>query len=474
MPTHAPPAHLKWPKYSFIKGWLYIVSSHGISRIAAWPNLLFQFHAISSADKRKTYSRTGESPIHQILWGRNPEGPPFSQRLLFPDTNLSPTPELTDGWQTIQPGNDQGLDERIRWIKKHPDELSLMSSADGSYVLPGGTSALTGMLAIHEFQKSIPADVKQMAEQFKSHHWQLMKLMSIGPEAINLMRSTPLLAYMLVNVPRFWSHVQHRNTEPVLKVLRMRQRDIADYLHFPPSEMIVKILRKIRPNTVNPVNLNALPEILLMNPAYTKHLAHQPRINAGLFALITSPKDMLQSVGRELLLEVNDCEAEKDNPHTAFLLGETVAMYRILLRPHGELPVFKSIRRLRQEHDRLLKLYLACKGKTEHQRFPLPPFPGTNAIVPITTPYELSEEGRAQHNCAGTYSGAVAKGGTYFYKVLKPERATLMINRWAGGTWHKDQLRLSCNNDPGAETIQHVDEWLEAMTYWPMNSEGAK
>lgn len=82
MHTHALPAQQNRPKYLFIKNWLYIVLSRGISRIAAWPSLLSHFYAISSAEKRKAYYHTRGSLTDQIHWIWDPGGYAYAQDIL--------------------------------------------------------------------------------------------------------------------------------------------------------------------------------------------------------------------------------------------------------------------------------------------------------------------------------------------------------------------------------------------------------
>lgn len=93
-------------------------------------------------------------------------------------------------------------------------------------------------------------------------------------------------------------------------------------------------------------------------------------------------------------------------------------------------------------------------------RIPPPPIPGTDTIIPLTTLKELKQEGVEQQNCVGIYGPRMARGDTYVYKVLSPERATLSIIRDPGGTWHRRQIRIARNREPTPFTVRAVDEWL--------------
>jgi hypothetical protein len=90
---------------------------------------------------------------------------------------------------------------------------------------------------------------------------------------------------------------------------------------------------------------------------------------------------------------------------------------------------------------------------------PPPPFPGNADIVPITTWDDLKLEGKAQHNCAGTYALGVSTTKFYIYRVLRPERATLSITK-RRNRWVVDQLKAACNRYVSGTTILAVQTWL--------------
>ncbi|NDY55841.1 hypothetical protein G3N56_03680 [Desulfovibrio sulfodismutans] len=85
-------------------------------------------------------------------------------------------------------------------------------------------------------------------------------------------------------------------------------------------------------------------------------------------------------------------------------------------------------------------------GKNED--FPPPPIPGTNAIIPIRTAMELLLEGREMRHCVFCHLPEVQAGEAYVYKVLSPERATLMIARSRYGGYRIEDIRLACNAEP--------------------------
>lgn len=91
--------------------------------------------------------------------------------------------------------------------------------------------------------------------------------------------------------------------------------------------------------------------------------------------------------------------------------------------------------------------------------FPVPPLPGTAAIVALDHPRLIVEEGEQQRNCAGSYVARVRRGGLYIYRVLEPSRATLSILK-RDGRWRVDQLEGPRSSPVPPETRKAVLVWL--------------
>lgn len=103
--------------------------------------------------------------------------------------------------------------------------------------------------------------------------------------------------------------------------------------------------------------------------------------------------------------------------------------------------------------------------------FPLPPIAGTEAIQPLGSPEELIEEGRLQNNCVNSCAQEVAKGYTYIYRVLAPERATASIIPTIDG-WQLGQIAAQNNSLVSADTHDAVEKWLLEAQFPPPPMEG--
>ena len=62
-------------------------------------------------------------------------------------------------------------------------------------------------------------------------------------------------------------------------------------------------------------------------------------------------------------------------------------------------------------------------------------------------------------HCAGTYAVSVARGVAYLYRVLAPERATLLLKRVEAG-WRIDEIRGFANRRVSKETGLAAARWL--------------
>ena len=95
-----------------------------------------------------------------------------------------------------------------------------------------------------------------------------------------------------------------------------------------------------------------------------------------------------------------------------------------------------------------------------HDRLPAPPFPGIpGTIEPLRSVGDLHEEGRSQRNCVRSYVRDAVAGELALYRVLRPERATLSIERCESG-WHLGQLLAVGNSEPREETVDEIGRWL--------------
>jgi hypothetical protein len=105
-------------------------------------------------------------------------------------------------------------------------------------------------------------------------------------------------------------------------------------------------------------------------------------------------------------------------------------------------------------YDDLVREDRRCRWKERREstlrfygdRFPCPPFSGTESICPIKTPDDLAQEGIDMRHCAGFMLEAVFERREYVYRVHAPVRGTLSIRRAEGSQeWVPGELVMESN-----------------------------
>lgn len=309
--------------------------------------------------------------------------------------------------------------------------------------------------AFDAFRFSLPKEVAGVLQGFRSHQWHLLILLHYDKHVIDVARANPVLAYAVAD----W-FADHPSTRRELG--RMKQRELLKLLKLPETEALVKLLRKIPPESIDSRLFKSLLTAL-RNPGgpSAKLLAHVPVINLGVMELVLTPH-LREALSPALLAEVAADDREKYRANAAALIRDTLAM-KVELNDERPLRAIPSLVRMRELHEAVSTEFRKLeKLRGTHGPLPLPPLPGVpGKIVPLRSQTELLAEGREQKNCVASYVKRVAAGQCYIYRVLHPSRATLSITRRSDGNWGIGELEASCNRPAGHATRVFVEAWLE-------------
>lgn len=342
------------------------------------------------------------------------------------------------------------------------------------------TSSLQDMaekkcLAFAAFRAELPPSFLPHVERFPSHQWPLLVLLHGSPKSIDLAASTPVLAWCLANNHYF--RERQAKTSGLLAVIHshQKQRDILEWLGFPGTDSVVRLMRKIQPEAAAPTLLSGLRLVLQSKDFIPDGFNHLKSINAGILALVSQPA-FFPLLSPSLLEEVSESAGETEYPQVASRLMDILTIYKaaetacpshplrsiaqteaLLLEAEQSYQAhlqrvaeearlqaarLRDARRLavtQRERERRHQQAVLRALKTGKASFPVPPIPGTESIVPLTNSDELTKESREQVNCVRTYAYHVAEGHTYIYRILAPERATLSIVRRPDGSWHRSE-----------------------------------
>lgn len=312
--------------------------------------------------------------------------------------------------------------------------------------------------ALNSFFSSIPVQVRGRVGEFPSRQWHMAVLLLRCPGAWDLVRTNSALAFCLASN---WAFRSPKPTQPLRDArrwIRRRQRDIAGWLGFPATERTVNLLRKIPPDACDLTTLLHFRRALCQTPV-ADILGQLPRLTATVMFVVTDPR-LRPLASTRLLRELSNSIMEwGDVSSRVRVLQDTVEMAAALVPPRP-LPVFESFAHLTRHHDQLAdELNLRAPPVQEPVELPPPPMPGSETIVPLTSPAMLAEEGREQQNCVAAYARWVAHGNQFIYRVLAPERATLQILRTPGG-WQIGELSGLRNRPVSQATRIAVEQWL--------------
>lgn len=260
------------------------------------------------------------------------------------------------------------------------------------------------------------------------------------PEAAELVESNPALALCLAHLPVWDTAFGKGDPEAIARHLLLgKRRSACEFLGFPGTEAVVKLLARIPKSVCYLPHILRLRRVLREQPGLIRMLAHLPAFDAQTLLVAAFWRwgdSRTISFFRQVAVE---CRG-KDFPTDG---GFGIA--RAIRRCHGwraaeDNPPDRS----------------NPKGL---EWFPPAPRAGTAHIVELSQPHLLSEEGRSQHHCAADYLREVEEGNLYFYRVLEPERATLCLAK-SGAGWALQELKAAFNAEVSDATRKAVEEWL--------------
>lgn len=348
-------------------------------------------------------------------------------------------------------------------------------------------SARQKAVALDGFRSEVEEEIVRLVEPFGGYQWALMVLVRNEPWAMDLAVGNPTLAFALANSNLLRGSPPEAAAVQARWYCHKKQRDLLEWLGFPGTEPIARLLRKISPGAVTPSALHRLRLALLADPRTLKLLAPLPTINGDILELATIPKYinlLTPSLLREMAMRSPGVSVA-DRIHSGLVVLEQISSplttkpfvnLRQVLRfredAEKEFQAFllrkeqakqEAARRAEQERlRRWEEARLRSKKEAELRRLPFPPPPlhGTPDILPLTSRELLEMEGREQNNCVAMQDLYVRRGGYYVYQVMVPERATLSIYRGRDGCWRRLELKVKNNKSAKAATEQAVDRWL--------------
>lgn len=359
------------------------------------------------------------------------------------------------------------------WCHVRPPELSIhrmqewlshfdmLSRRDPAVHPSVGWRARQKAAAYRAFLDSIPSDLLHAVTPFPDRNFHLLALGTRSREAMELIQDHPLLGYALSCHWIFHDPSVSKPMRAARSLARKKRRVILDWLGFPASDSMMRLLRRLPASDCTAWRVLRLRQ-LVRDPNLVKLLSHCHTLTAREVDLLSTP-------GRAEYLTVTFVmELASLSPREALhRVRKLEDVERIALRLQRLVPseTYRSLAGLDRAHDQLANEFIDSRMRffAAGSPFPPPPIPGTEAIAPILSEADLYAEGLELHHCVGSRGDRVRAGGReYYYQLLEPERGTICIRRETVGTgWRLDEARGARNRPLTAESLAVIHSWLE-------------
>lgn len=323
--------------------------------------------------------------------------------------------------------------------------------------------------SVYRWGALIPNDVVLAVNSYPNRHWHLLALVArCGSPALDLIQSTPALAWMLASSWIFKEKPVRDHFRSIRNLFNKSrsQVQILRWLNYPASKSILKILRKIDIDDIDATILLNL-RVLLTNQSTASTLRHLKVINKWNIWLLTLNLNHDLNLSDAFLLHFvkpnswHQREKANDIIHRAIHVKSELGI---------TIPSIHSLAQLEQITEdaftsRLMDEYYAKKLRA----LPDTVFPWFPISLPdsfpqfefIDTRHRLIREANLQQHCAESYLEEVISGNVFFFAVYGNKRLTLSLT-WDNENycWSIDDFAGFRNTKPNQEDKKLVLSWL--------------
>jgi hypothetical protein len=329
-------------------------------------------------------------------------------------------PDLQTDWLPLIP-----CQERIYEYAGH----DVWREPDGQEVVGFGLAAGERRLAwagcmVERYLAGIPPLIQAHLRQPDRRSFGLLHLLARVPEAADYLAHDPNLALILADHRRDWPALRHASWDEIRMRVRGRRTALLGWLGLPAKESTRSLLRKLSPADLRHLP-SAAPALLDQNVVHTL-LNASGGTAAGLRLSSCAPLRPL----------ISSALLQRMERH--WWLWAMLDLHWPTLMALAE----RGVLRFQSRHDFISLVegsqsrIMTASDAAIDAPFPEPPFIAGPEVEPIVSVHALIREGQEMNHCAGSlnYIAGVLAGQVYFYKVLRPVRATLLLS-WQHGAW---------------------------------------
>jgi hypothetical protein len=309
------------------------------------------------------------------------------------------------------------------------------------------------------WRKEIPPDVLQALLEFDVEllH-QLFEIAQVDPgKFVDWADFCPALI-LLIN-----HHCRTRgelDKEKVFRLFHFGWRTVLVEHCWPPNRSTIRILQKVKTGCMTDIFLGQLRQHIRCRYKL-RLIRHLKCIDTAVVDTLHLPYEVLSV----RLLELASERSDLIHAHSIRELAEEIMHFR---REVKRFPVWPFRNGQLSEEtlyhaEQLLLMHQSMRSLSTEISFQKPPFQVFKSSKfearPVRSARELYLEGLSMRNCLPGYAARIASGSYYAYRIIRPERASLLLFKSEKG-WVPLQLKTKGNGDPQPSTKRLVQAWL--------------
>lgn len=291
-------------------------------------------------------------------------------------------------------------------------------------------------LAVYDLVRHLPLWAHARLVPMRQHYWLGVETLVKLPESLDLLESSPALFAVVAQYAQAGCfHDGLRDT--LLARLGGRQRELARWLGFGDAESCPKLLRRFSFYDYSYSQWRVLARNMRKLEVRQALQRTQAISNSMVDFLVLTDSAQIFSASAlgEAILRILKLGPSgiKQREYIDEILtwGGLIRKFGVTVAPVPSLTVLQQLR--------------AQSGEA-FDRLPISPGPSLDIpdIAPITSPHELKTEALVMGHCAGSphYVLEGLRGNYCFYRMNRPDRATICLERSSGlGAWKLHQIQ---------------------------------
>ena len=317
-------------------------------------------------------------------------------------------------------------------------------------------------LSCAAWRAAIPSNILRTLQQFSECHAELIEMAQVVPDFyLNTVRKSPALTLLYATYWIYHSIEEAPSIDERMIVWEnLDSQNLLQHMRFNASKSFIRALSKIPIADATHYLIRAIRDHWQV-PDKRRLLQHRDSIKIENAWLLSCYPAILDPGIHQLAAEAPNYEE-----YTAVDVVCDLSSRREL---HGWEPW--PYRNMILTWEQLLRAYNNFFKKTNHfpETFPKPPVYGVTDenyhIEALTNLTALKRESREMANCTEDYAGPIAYGKSYAYRLLIPERATVMLE-YRSGRWGIEEAMIS-------ENLRAVlpSTWIQLRKWLKGNSE---